>query len=68
MNRQSRTADMTLSFVDKSGTVVWIRQQGPMNALSQIPCLVILTYINDTEKHMHNSSRHVYEFDRMARG
>jgi hypothetical protein len=62
------TMDQTISTVDKTGVVVWIRQQGPKDNREQVPCLVILAYINDNEKHQHTSSRHVYCFDRMFGG
>ena len=62
--RPTCTMDQTLSTVDKTGVVVWVRQQGPKDSREQVPCLVILANTNDDDKHMHTSSRHVYSFDR----
>lgn len=62
------TVDQTISTVDATGIIVWIRQQGPKDSREQVPCLVVLTNAKNDDNHAHNSRRHVYCFDRQFGG
>jgi len=55
---------MTLTHQDQTGTVVWIRYQGPADRQGQVPCLVITSYWDGRQGSSFVSTLHSYGFDR----